>query len=198
MKQNKVIGLTGGIASGKSLVTSYLEEKGYPVIDSDKIVKELQESPLVLQGLDDLFPGAVTQGGLDRDYLGRLVFHDPEAREKLDAYMHPLVFRSIENELKNHQGIVFVDMPLLIETLDKQENLSYDEIWLIWIPKDLQVSRLMVRDGISRGYAQEKIDSQLSLEEKRPYAQVLIDNTKDPDNTKKLIDKELKRLCSNA
>ena len=74
MKQNKVIGLTGGISSGKSLVTAYLQEKGYPVIDSDKIVRDLQTSPQLLKKIGDLFPGLVDHGVLQREKLGRLVF----------------------------------------------------------------------------------------------------------------------------
>ena len=136
MKRNKVIGLTGGISSGKSLVTAYLEEKGYPVIDSDKIVRDLQESPQLLKKIGDLFPGLVDQGVLQREKLGRLVFSDEKERKKLDDLMHPLVFSVIEKEIQDRQGLVFVDMPLLLETLDRQKNISYDEIWLVWLPKD--------------------------------------------------------------
>ena len=101
MKRNKVIGLTGGISSGKSLVTAYLEEKGYPVIDSDKIVRDLQESPQLLKKIGDLFPGLVDQGVLQREKLGRLVFSDEKERKKLDDLMHPLVFSVIEKEIQD-------------------------------------------------------------------------------------------------
>ena len=134
MKRNKVIGLTGGISSGKSLVTAYLGEKGYPVIDSDKIVRDRQESPQLLKKIGDLFPGLVDQGVLQREKLGRLVFSDEKERKKLDDLMHPLVFSVIEKEIQDQQGLVFVDMPLLLETLDRQKNISYDEIWLVWLP----------------------------------------------------------------
>ena len=112
--------------------------------------------------------------------------------------MHPLVFSSIEREIQGRQGLVFVDMPLLLETLDQQKNISYDEIWLVWLPKDKQIQRLMKRDSISRDYAQKKIDAQMSLEDKKVRADVLIDNSHDPDTTLKQVDRELKRLCDGA
>lgn len=198
MKQNKVIGLTGGISSGKSLVTAYLQEKGYSVIDSDKIVRDLQTSPQLLKKIGDLFPGLVDHGVLQREKLGRLVFSNEKERKKLDDLMHPLVFSSIEREIQGRQGLVFVDMPLLLETLDQQKNISYDEIWLVWLPKDKQIQRLMKRDSISRDYAQKKIDAQMSLEDKKVRADVLIDNSHDPDTTLKQVDRELKRLCDGA
>lgn len=198
MKRNKVIGLTGGISSGKSLVTAYLEEKGYPVIDSDKIVRDLQESPQLLKKIGDLFPGLVDQGVLQREKLGRLVFSDEKERKKLDDLMHPLVFSVIEKEIQDRQGLVFVDMPLLLETLDRQKNISYDEIWLVWLPKDKQIQRLMKRDSINQAYARQKIDAQMSLEAKKVHADVLIDNSQDPKTTLKQVDRELKRLCDEA
>lgn len=198
MKQNKVIGLTGGISSGKSLVTAYLQEKGYPVIDSDKIVRDLQTSPQLLKKIGDLFPGLVDHGVLQREKLGRLVFSNEKERKKLDDLMHPLVFSSIERKIQGRQGLVFVDIPLLLETLDQQKNIFYDEIWLVWLPKDKQIQRLMKRDSISRDYAQKKIDAQMSLEDKKVRADVLIDNSHDPDTTLKQVDRELKRLCDGA
>ncbi len=198
MKQNKVIGLTGGISSGKSLVTAYLREKGYPVLDSDEIAKDLQRDPMVLKGLNELFPGSVKEGKLDRDQVGQLVFSNKEARAKLDAFMHPLVFSVLSRQVKELSGLVFIDMPLMIETLKDQGDLSYDEIWLVWVPREIQISRLMKRDGISRDYAIRKIDAQLPLEEKKSYASLVIDNSQGPEETLKQVEEELKRLCENT
>lgn len=198
MKQNKVIGLTGGISSGKSLVTAYLREEGYPVLDSDEIAKDLQRDPMVLKGLNELFPGSVKEGKLDRDQVGQLVFSNKEARAKLDAFMHPLVFSVLSRQVKELSGLVFIDMPLMIETLKDQGDLSYDEIWLVWVPREIQISRLMKRDGISRDYAIRKIDAQLPLEEKKSYASLVIDNSQGPEETLKQVEEELKRLCENT
>lgn len=194
MKQNKIIGLTGGIASGKSLVSSYIKQAGFPLIDGDEVAKNLQEEAQFLEKIEEAFPGMVVDGRLDREKMGRLVFAQEDQRRRLNQLMHPAILEAIRKDLSKIQGTCFIDLPLLIETMDAPGALDYDEIWLVWVPRHIQVQRLMERDGIDEAYALEKIHAQMDLDTKKCFANVIIDNSKTPDDTLAQLDKELARL----
>ena len=195
MKQNK-IGITGSIASGKSVLTAYLLGLGYPVIDADAIAADL-----VRPGSDTLRQIAETfgddmldsDGALDRDKLGQLVFKDEEARRKLNDLMHPAIIRAMVDLSENFHGLVFFDIPLLFEEYDaiKANGLDFDAVWLVDADEEVQLARLMARDNIDEAYAKEKIASQMPLEEKKSRAHAVFDNSGDLMNLYNQVDEVL-------
>ena len=195
MKQNK-IGITGSIASGKSVLTAYLLGLGYPVIDADAIAADL-----VRPGSDTLKEIAETfgddmldsDGALDRDKLGQLVFKDEDARRKLNDLMHPAIIRAMVDLSENFHGLVFFDIPLLFEEYDaiKANGLEFDAVWLVDADEEVQLERLMARDNIDEAYAREKIASQMPLEEKKSRAHAVFDNSGDLMNLYNQVDEVL-------
>ena len=173
-----VIGLTGGIASGKSNISSALREAGAPVVDADEISRLLTApGGAALPGIREAFGDSFFNGDcLNRAALGKLVFSDEEALKTLNSLTHPLIFDQIGVRLRalRVQGapLCFLEAPLLYETgLDKM----CDTVWCAWLPRKLQVARLMERDRITRKEALKKIQSQLPAMEKRKRSAFVID-----------------------
>lgn len=179
----KIIGLTGGIATGKSTVSQFLKQKGFDIIDADQIARYLvaKGSECLVQitqtfGEEILLP----DGELNRKKLGNIIFNDEQQKAKLDKIMQPAIFQEIQNELQKrfniHQKIVFIDMPLLIE----MGYLSIvDEVWLVYTNSNVQLERLMTRDNLSKEQALSRIQSQLPIEDKIQYSDIIIDNNYD-------------------
>ncbi len=195
MNQNK-IGITGSIASGKSVLTAYLLGLGYPVIDADAIAADLvRPESDTLRQIAETFGDDVLQpdGALDRDKLGQLVFKDEDARRKLNDLMHPAIIRAMVELSESFHGLVFFDIPLLFEEYDaiKANGLEFDAIWLVDANEEVQLARLMARDNIDEAYAREKIASQMSLAEKKSRAQAVFDNSGDLMNLYKQVDEAL-------
>ena len=195
MKQNK-IGITGSIASGKSVLTAYLLGLGYPVIDADAIAADLvRPGSDTLKEIAETFGDDVLQpdGALDRDKLGQLVFKDEDARRKLNDLMHPAIIRAMVDLSENFHGLVFFDIPLLFEEYDaiKANGLEFDAVWLVDADEEVQLERLMARDNIDEAYAKEKIASQMSLEEKKSRAHAVFDNSGDLMNLYNQVDEVL-------
>ena len=198
MKQNK-IGITGSIASGKSVLTAYLLGLGFPVIDADAIARDLvHPGSDTLKEIADIFGEDMIQsdGNLDRDKLGKRVFSDENARNRLNEIMHPAIVRAMLDLSENFHGLVFYDVPLLIEQIDdiKESGLDFDAIWLVDADEDVQLARLMARDNIDEAYAKEKIASQMPLEEKKKLATVIFDNSGDLMNLYNQVDDALEAL----
>lgn len=176
-----VVGLTGGISSGKSTISSWFLQKGIVVLDADQIVKNLQRpnSPLVLKLAEEFGASIVNENGeLVRDVLGKIIFYDQEAKERLNAMIHPLVQAKLEEEIerlkKVGEGLVVLDIPLLFES---RFEALVDRTVVVYVSPDVQLQRLMKRDQIDREYALAKMNSQMSLDEKRERADyVLINN----------------------
>ena len=197
MNQNKIIGLTGSISTGKTQVSNYLRDKGEKVIDADLIAREVVDLKNVKEKIKKAFGENIyVDDKLDRSGLAEIVFRDEEKRQILNEIEHPEIYRIILEEVKKSKGRVFVDIPLLFESeeLNKKYNLNFDEIWLVYVDREAQIKRLMNRDGISREYAEEKINSQISVEEKRKKADVIIDNSGTLEETFKQVEKNLKKL----
>ncbi|MGI5948826.1 dephospho-CoA kinase [Peptoniphilus sp.] len=198
MNQNKkIIGLTGSIATGKSLVSKYLSDKGLKVIDADKMARVAAEKKEVIDKIKLAFGDDIYNGKeLDRDKLGKIIFKDDSEREKLNSIMFPVIYKLINDEIKRNDGIIFVDIPLLFENeeINSENNLFFDEIWLVYLDRDTQVERLMLRDNIDRDYAKEKISSQISVEEKKKKSDVIIDNSGDIKKTYEQVDEFLGKL----
>ena len=198
MKQNK-IGITGSIASGKSVLTAYLLGLGFPVIDADAIARDLvHPGSDTLKEIANIFGEdmILSDGNLDRDKLGKRVFSDEDARNRLNEIMHPAIVSAMLDLSENFHGLVFYDVPLLFEQVDdiKESGLEFDAIWLVDANEDVQLARLMARDGIDEAYAKEKIASQMPLEEKKKLATVVFDNSGDLMNLYNQVDDALEAL----
>lgn len=196
MNQNKVIGLTGSIATGKSQVSNYLKDKGIKVIDADLIAREVANYKSVKNKIkrefgDDLYK----DDKLDRKKLAEIIFARKIHREKLNSIMHPEIYKKIKKESDSADGLVFIDIPLLFENedLNKKYGLDFEEIWLVYVDRERQIERLMKRDDISKEYAEEKINSQIPVEEKRKKSDVIIDNSGTLEETFAQIEENLKK-----
>ncbi|HEY3308732.1 MAG TPA: dephospho-CoA kinase [Desulfuromonadaceae bacterium] len=187
----RVIGLTGGIATGKSTVARFFEEQGAVVIDADQLSREaVSPGSRALEAIVDIFGGEMLlpDGNLDRKRLGRVVFADPEKRRQLEQIVHPEVKRLAEEKIaveaaKGH-GLVFYMAPLLIEsgTTDR-----VDEVWVVTVRPEVQRQRLMARDGISQDEVECMIASQMPIAEKERYGRIVIDNSGSPEQTRKIL-----------
>ncbi|WP_411355290.1 dephospho-CoA kinase [Peptoniphilus harei] len=197
MSQNKIIGLTGSISTGKTQVSNYLRNRGEKVIDADLIAREVVDLGPVKEKIKEAFGHDIYKDDeLDRKALGEIVFRDKEKRQVLNEIEHPEIYKIILEEVKNYKGRVFVDIPLLFESqhLNEKYGLDFDEVWLVYVSRETQVKRLIKRDRISKGYALEKINSQMSVEEKKIMADVIIDNSGSLEETFKQVEENLKRL----
>ena len=197
MNQNKIIGLTGSISTGKTQVSNFLREKGEKVIDADLIAREVVDLENVKEKIKKAFGENIyVDDKLDRSGLAEIVFRDEEKRQILNEIEHPEIYRIILEKVKKTKGRVFVDIPLLFESdhLNKKYGLNFDEVWLVYVNREKQIERLAKRDGISKDYAMEKINSQLSVEEKKKLADVIIDNSSTLSETFRQVEENLKRL----
>lgn len=197
MSQNKIIGLTGSISTGKTQVSNYLRDRGEKVIDADLIAREVVDLGAVKEKIKEAFGHDIYKDDeLDRKALGEIVFRDKEKRQVLNEIEHPEIYRIILEEIKNSKGRVFVDIPLLFESqhLNEKYGLNFDEVWLVYVNRETQVKRLIKRDRISRGYALEKINSQMSVEDKKIMADVIIDNSGSLEKTFRQVEENLRRL----
>lgn len=197
MNQSKIIGLTGSIATGKSQVSKYLKDKGIKVVDADLIARDVANYKSVKNKIKKVFGDDLyIDDQLDRKKLAEIIFAKKIQREKLNDIMHPEIYKEINKETKGKEDLVFVDIPLLFENEDinKKYGLNFDEIWLVYVDRETQIRRLMNRDDISREYAEKKINSQISVEEKRKKADVIIDNSGTLEETFAQVEKNLKKL----
>lgn len=187
-----VIGLTGGIASGKSTISNYLRKLGAVIIDADELAREVVKphSPawweIKEQFGDEVIDG---QGRIDRKTLGSIVFHSPGDREKLNGIIHPRVIEATEKIINEHKEkgeapLVVVDAPLLLEV--GMDGLV-DEVWVAAVPAKVQIERLMKRDNISREEALVRLKTQMPLEEKLRRADRVIDNSGDAEKTREQV-----------
>lgn len=189
------VGITGGIASGKSLVANHLRDLGYKIIDSDLIVKDLyQNNKKMLQAIETEFPEVFINHKIQKDLLGKLIFSEEKKRFILNDIVHPIVKEEINKQvelLKYTEKILFIDIPLLFEA--KFEDVV-DLIVLVYVTKAVQLNRLMERDKIKKKFALQKIHAQLSLEDKKKKADYIIDNNKSVEETKKNIQELLDKI----
>ena len=175
----KIIGITGGIASGKSTVTNYLRQKGYQVIDADQVVHELQaKGGKLYQALVSWLGSAILNeaGELDRPKLSQLIFSSQENLAKSSRLQNDIIRQGLANrrdQLAKIEETFFMDIPLLFE----QDYADwFDEVWLVDVSKGTQLERLMARNNLSQEEAQQRIAAQLSLADKRQRAEIVIDN----------------------
>ncbi|MBS4461669.1 MULTISPECIES: dephospho-CoA kinase [unclassified Facklamia] len=191
----KVIGLTGGIATGKSTVSQYLISKGYEVIDADLVAREVVEvgQPGLVALVQSFGSSILTvDGQLDRKRLGTLIFSDVPKRQMVNELLHPYIFERIRRKREqSNQAILFIDMPLLFEVgYEKQ----VDEVWLVYVSKDVQLTRLMERDSLSMDLAKERLSSQWPIEQKRQLVTTIIDNSGSVKATYQQVEQALLKL----
>jgi dephospho-CoA kinase len=193
-----ILGLTGGIATGKSTVSAMLRERGIPVIDADLIAREVVEPGMpayeaIVQhfGRDILLPN----GQINRKQLGEIVFSDETERQKLNAIVHPEVRRVMREEAERAEregaDIVFMDIPLLFES--KLQHMV-DKIVVVYAPASMQLTRMMERDELDEEQAKKRLRAQFPIEQKKLDADYVIDNTGTREGTERQVEQLLAEL----
>jgi len=187
-----IIGLTGGIATGKSTVSAMLAELGAAVVDADQVAREvvLPGEPALRQVAETFGQAVLNEDGtLNRKKLGEIVFADEMKRKALEAILHPAI-RQVMNdridrlERENPGRLVVADIPLLYETgLDAR----YPEVLVVYVPPDVQLERLMKRDGLTEAKARERLNAQLPIDEKKKRADWVIDNSGTLEETRRQV-----------
>jgi dephospho-CoA kinase len=198
-----LVGLTGGIATGKSTVDALLRELGCEIIDADVLAREVVEpgEPALEEIVAEFGRGVLEASGrLDRKALGAIVFADPERRRKLEAFTHPRIRERFQRQLealaaRGFRGLVFFDAAVLIESGNYR---NMDKLVVVVVDEATQIARLMARDGIDRDEALRKIRSQMPLAEKVKLADHVIDNSGDPATTAARVREVYRALLAQA
>ena len=187
----KVLGLTGGIGSGKSMVASMFANLGAEVIDADQLAREVVEpgQPALEEiatafGREILLP----DGRLDRGKLARIIFADPIARARLNAITHPRIQERMATEMAlrgSRPGVLIVDIPLLYEN---DRTGTVDSVIVVWVDTKTQLRRLVERDGLTADEARQRIAAQMPLDEKRARADLVVDNSGSRQNTRRQVE----------
>ena len=180
----KIIGITGGIASGKSTVTNFLRQKGFQVVDADALVHQLQKpGGRLYQVLVQHFGQDIVSenGELNRTLLASLIFSNTEEREWSKQIQGEIIreeLARLRDQLAQTEEIFFMDIPLLFE---QDYSSWFNETWLVYVEPDVQMDRLMKRDQLSKDLAISRLSAQWSLEEKKGLASQVIDNNGSQD-----------------
>lgn len=205
-------GLTGGIATGKTTVSNMLKNAGAVVIDADAIAHDATRKgmPAWYRIITHFGRGILAENGeIDRQRLGTLIFKNEKQKEALNRMVHPEVRKTIDEQLagidklKHPPQLVILDIPLLIEV---GWHRDLEEIILVYAPPEIQLKRLMKRDGLSKEDAGQRIRAQMPIDQKKAYATIIIDNQGDLEATRKktesvfafLIDKDQKNLTDRT
>jgi dephospho-CoA kinase len=177
-----IAGLTGGIASGKSTVSGFFADAGARIIDADEIARAVvrRGSPAYNE-IIDFFGDSILlpDGEIDRKRLGDIIFNDPGKKARLDAIVHPRVYKRSQALIaqiaaRTPEAVVILDIPLLLEA---GMETGLQEVIVVYVPESLQLKRLMNRDSLDRQAAMARIHSQMPIEEKRGRASIVIDNS---------------------
>ena len=193
----RIIGLTGGIASGKSTVTSYLKEKGYPVIDADRVVHDLQAPGGELyRALVEHFGRDILldTGDLNRPALAQRIFSSQKEIAWSNQVQGEMIRKALARErdrLAKIEDLFFMDIPLLIE----QGYLDwFDQVWLVYLTEDTQLQRLMERNVLTEVQARDRLAAQMPLDEKKAFVDLVIDNNSKRDRLYQQIDRALEQI----
>ena len=180
-----VIGLTGGIGTGKSEVSRLLGELGAEVIEADRVAHEAYEPGArgwreVVEAFGEGVVGG--DGRIDRKVLGGIVFGDEQARERLNGIIHPIVRRLLKERIaeleRRGARVVVIEVPLLVEAIKRQSGWTrmLDEVWVVTAPEDQAVARVRARSGLDEAAVRARIGSQATERERIEYADAVIDN----------------------
>ncbi|EHR34844.1 dephospho-CoA kinase [Helcococcus kunzii] len=197
--KSRVVGITGSIATGKSTVTDILKDLGYNVIDADKIAHQLMKVG------NENYDAIVSYFGdkilnpdksINRKKLGNIVFNDKKQLNKLNNLTHDNIFNKIKENIEFYKNeIIFVDIPLLIELKIKGAlSIEFDEIWLVYVDRQIQIERLAKRNNISYDEAEKLVNTQINIDDKVQYCDFILDNSKDIDYVKKQIIEKMRTL----
>ena len=189
--------ITGSIASGKSTVVNLLKERGFSVIDADVIAHEQLE--ICKREIVEVFGEQILDeaGKIDRKKLGAIVFNEPKKLKNLEQILHPKIKAEIffkASQLERLGQVYFVDIPLFFEK--KERYAEFKNVAVIYAPKELLLSRLMSRNGLSLNEAKARVELQMDIEQKRKMAKFIIDNSGDRENLKLELEKFLKQICA--
>ena len=194
----KIIGITGGIASGKSTVTEFLRQKGFQVVDADAVVHQLQKpGGRLFQILVEHFGEKILleNGELNRPLLASLIFSNPEEQEWSKRTQGEIIreeLAALRNQFAQTEALFFMDIPLLFE----QNYASwFDETWLVYVNRDVQLERLMKRDQISKEAAESRLNSQWPLERKISLASHSLDNNGNQEQLIAQVVQLLEEMC---
>lgn len=191
-----ILGLTGGIGTGKSTVANMLKRKGIPVVDTDLISREVIQYPEIIEKIKLEISNEVFDfnNKLNRKKMSEIVFENQEKLKKLNEIMHPVILKKMWDEvekLKKDYKIIVVDIPLLFEI--NMEN-EVDKVLLIYSSKEIQIERIMNRDGRTREEAIKIINSQMPLYKKREKSDYIIQNNDSLEKLEKNLDKIVQKL----
>ena len=193
----RIIGLTGGIASGKSTVTSYLKEKGYPVIDADRVVHDLQAPGGELyRALVEHFGRDILldTGDLNRPALAQRIFSSQKEIAWSNQVQGEMIRKALARErdrLIEAEDLFFMDIPLLIE----QGYLDwFDQVWLVYVTEDTQLQRLMERNALREVQARDRLVAQMPLDEKKAFVDLVLDNNSKRDHLYQQIERALEQI----
>lgn len=180
----KIIGITGGIASGKSTVTNFLRQQGFQVVDADAVVHQLQKpGGRLFETLIQHFGQEIIleNGELNRPLLASLIFSNLEEREWSKQIQGEIIreeLATLREQLVQTEEIFFMDIPLLFE---QDYSAWFDETWLVYVDRDVQVERLIKRDQLSKVETESRLVAQWPLEEKKDLASHVLDNNGNQD-----------------
>ena len=181
----KIIGITGGIASGKSTVTNFLRQQGFQVVDADAVVHQLQKpGGRLFEALVQHFGQEIIleNGELNRPLLARLIFSNPQEQEWSKRIQGEIIreeLATLRDQLAPTEEIFFMDIPLLFE---QAYSAWFDETWLVYVDRNIQVERLMKRNHLSQNEAKSRLAAQWPLEEKKDLASHVLDNNGNQDH----------------
>ena len=201
LSKTMIIGLTGGIASGKSTVVEMIKEVGYKVIDADQLVHDMQaKGGRLYRALHDWLGEDIllSDGELNRPKLGKLIFSSEEMRHQSAEIQGKIIREELAVKrdcLVKEEDVFFMDIPLLIENGYQD---WFDQIWLVAVSPEVQCQRLIKRNHLSVEEAKMRIDSQMSLAEKMPYASLVLDNNGSLDDLKEKVKSAIKYLTSSS
>ena len=189
--------ITGSIASGKSTVVNLLKERGFSVIDADLIAHEQLE--ICKREILEVFGEQILDetDKIDRKKLGAIVFNEPKKLKNLEQILHPKIKAEIfckASQLERLEQVYFVDIPLFFEK--KERYAEFKNVAVIYAPKELLLSRLMSRNGLSLNEAKARVELQVDIEQKRKMAKFVIDNSSDMENLKLELEKFLGQICA--
>ncbi len=194
------VGLTGGIACGKSTVARMFIEGGCKIVDADHIARQvvLPGQPALDQVVMAFGQHILHQdGSLNRQKLGQLVFGDESLRRLIESILHPAIRTEMQRQMhvlaeEDPSAMIILDIPLLYES-GSQRVLPIEEVIVVYIPRHMQLLRLMGRDGLSQEEAEKRIHAQMSIEDKRKLADIVIDNSGTPNETWLQVQSYLKK-----
>jgi len=197
----RVLGLTGGIGSGKSMVAQMFARLGAVLIDADQLAREVVDpgQPALKEIAVTFGPDVILPDGhLDRPKLARIIFADPVERAKLDAITHPRIRARMDEEIKLRRsgpGVLIVDIPLLYEN---DRTNTVESVIVVWVDPQTQLRRIRDRDGLSADAARQRIAAQMPLDEKRARADHVIDNSGSREDTRRQVEAIYRRYAPAA